>query len=166
MILFVSLILLGFILFFIHYYSSSIPRTKERAYDLLLTYQIGINLGVLGMISFFALTFWPKYTADYIGTSTCIFQQELGNVNLAFSVLGFLCIWFRDGFRVATVIGFSIWIFADGIGHLYEALVNKNYAPGNIGALMMTDLMIPSMLCVLLFTHYVIVQEKSWTTSD
>jgi hypothetical protein len=151
MIFFLSMYLWSIVGFAIHLFSiDRIERTRSRIVELFLLYQLFFSVGMTCLMAFLALTIMPDYIAKYTGWPECPFEQELGNVNLAFAVLGVLCIWFRGGFWRATILGFSIWIFADGIHHIIEAIEVNNYTPGNIGVNLITDLAVPIVLMAAL----------------
>lgn len=150
--IFLGIYLLSFLGFIVHYLLIK-PIGKERVIELMLLYQLVFNIGLLGILSFFGLTFMPDVAADYVGWSPCRFQQELANVNLGYGVLGILSIWLRGHFWTAIVIGASIWLFGDGVHHFFDAILNHNLAPGNLGILFYTDLLIPITLVVLLLLY-------------
>ncbi len=151
---FLIIILLSFVAFGIHLFISKKKKTFGRVVELLLLYQLIFYIGVLGVLSFIALTFYPEYVAKFIRWPVCPFQQELGNANLGFAVLGFLSIWFRGHFWTAIVIGASVWLFADGIGHAIDAYYFGNTSEGNTGALLYTDLLFPLFLVALLTLYW------------
>lgn len=154
MLFFLSIYVVGIISTMIHIIALPEPaRNKAKIIELILLYQLIFSIGITSLVAFFGLTFLDQYIAKYTDWPACPFQQELANVNLAFGVLGILCIWFDTPFWMATIIGFSIWIFGDGIHHLYEAYVNKNFSSGNIGPMLYTDLIVPIVLIVLLYLH-------------
>lgn len=144
--------------FFIHLFMSKKDRNKKELFELLMLYQLVVNIGILSLISAFALLFMPKMVADSLGWPTCPFQHELGNVNLAFGALGILCIWFRGNFWVATIIGASIWLIGDGIGHL-SLLYSQNSSSAanpaliNNWIMLITDFLIPITLLLLLYAY-------------
>jgi hypothetical protein len=147
MILFLSMYVWSIAGFLIHFFSSpAAARTRARAIELFLAYQLFFSVGMTCLMAFAALTLMPGYIAEYTGWPECPFEQELGNVNLAFGVLGVLCIWWRGHFWRATIIGFSIWIFADGLHHIVEIVRSHNYTPGNTGVNLVTDLAVPLVL--------------------
>ncbi len=159
--MFVFLLIYSFSLigFFIHLFVSKKDRNKKELFELLILYQIVVNIGILSLLSAFALLYAPKMVADSLGWPTCPFQHELGNVNLAFGVLGILCIWFRGNFWTATIIGASIWLLGDGIGHLaliYSAGDGASTATSagiNNWIMLITDFLIPITLLLLLFAY-------------
>lgn len=148
---FLSLYLFSLVGFFIHlFWLPAKERTKARIIELLLLYQIVFSLGLTSLFAFIGFVAIPDYIADFTGWPECPFEIELANVNLAFGVLGIMSIWLRGHFWTATVLGFSIWIFADGIHHIVEAFLNHNHTDGNIGVPLITDLVVPVILVILL----------------
>lgn len=154
MFLLLVLYALGLIAFAIHVRAlPSRARTGSRIVELLLLYQIVFSLGLTSLLAFFGLTFWADTAANMLGWPASPFEQELANVNLAFGILGIMSIWLRGSFWIATIVGFSIWIFGDGIHHILEAVLHGNYTDGNIGLPLYTDLIVPAVLCVLLVLY-------------
>ncbi len=154
MIFFLSIYALGFLGFFIHVLTlPKASRTKSRVLELLLLYQIVFSIGLTSLVAFFGLTFLDEYIADYTGWPASPFEQQLANVNLAFGCLGVLSIWYRENFWLATVLGFSIWIFSDGVHHYYDYLIRRNDSAGNIGVPLWTDLLVPAFLMILQFLY-------------
>ena len=138
------------ILLFLIHYSTEKNKSPERRIELLLLYQLIFSLGMTSLLAFIGLTFLPEYIAAYMNWPACPFEQELGNVNLSFGILGILCIWYRGHFWTATILGFSIWILADGVHHLYDIFINRNFSPGNLGVSLYTDFIVPIVLLILL----------------
>jgi hypothetical protein len=69
----------------------------------------------------------------------------------AMGIIALLCLKFRsEGFWMATVLGIGIFSVAAGLGHVYEMVVNGNYAPNNAGPVMYIDLLYPLFLAGLL----------------
>lgn len=149
--LFLSMYFFSVLGFFLHlFYIPKKERTYSTTVDLLLLYQLVFSVGITSLFAFIGFTFMPEHVAEYLDWPECPFEQELANVNLAFGLLGILCIWFRDHFWTATVLGFSVWIFADGIHHLWHIFAYGNYSDGNTGVPLVTDLLVPIVLVILL----------------
>jgi hypothetical protein len=153
MFIFISLLCFSIIGFIIHLYCDKLPRTRGRIIELLLLYQLVFSVGTTSLLAFIGLSLMPEYIANYTGWPGSPFEQQLANVNLGYAVLGILCIWLRGNFWTATCLGFSIWIFSDGIAHLSDMVRHGNYAPGNIGIPLYTDILVPVVLVVLLVLH-------------
>ncbi|MBN9377183.1 MAG: hypothetical protein BGO14_04620 [Chlamydiales bacterium 38-26] len=153
--LFLSLYVIGILGSLIHIYClSPSQRTKPRVIEILLLYQIVFSLGLTSLMAFFGLTFLADYIAQLTGWPACPFEQQLANVNLGYAVLGLLSIAYRGYFWAATVIGFSVWIIADGIHHLHHAIIHQNLTPGNIGVPLWTDFIVPFILLILLYLYF------------
>lgn len=125
-------------------------RTKPKIIEILLLYQIVFSLGLTSLMAFFGFTFMADYIAQLTDWPACPFEQQLGNVNLAFGVLGLMSIAYRGYFWTATVIGFSVWILSDGLQHLYKAMMENNLSAGNVGVPLWTDFIVPVVLLILL----------------
>lgn len=151
---FLSIYVLSILGFLIHaLLSPSASLTRARLIELALLYQIVFSLGVTSLVAFFGLTFMGPYIAAYTGWPASPFEQQLANVNLAFGTLGILSIWFRKGFWIATVLGFSIWILSDGVHHFYHYVAYGNKEAGNIGVPLWTDILVPLLLLFLSFLY-------------
>jgi hypothetical protein len=78
------------------------------------------------------------------------FQYEVAVANLAFGVLGLLCLRFRDGFWTATAIGWSVFMLGAAGVHLHQIHVGQPYAPENAGAILYFNIVAPVCLLALL----------------
>jgi hypothetical protein len=152
--LYTFIIIMSFVGFFLHLFMSPLPKTKLRAVELFLLYQLVFCIGILGVLSFLGHTFLPLVAAKYLRWLPSPFQQELANASLGFGVIGILCIWFRRLFWTATVIGSSIWLFADAVDHIIDMFANHNFSTINTGIVFYSDLLTPIILCVLLALDY------------
>lgn len=152
--LYLFVVILSFAGFFIHLGVSKQRKTKGRVVELLLLYQLVFSIGVLGVMSFFGHTLMPHVAAKYLRWLPSPFQQELANASLGFGVIGLMCIWFRGHFWTATVIGSSIWLFADAVDHIVDMFVNQNFSTINTGIVFYSDLLTPVLLCVLLLLDF------------
>jgi hypothetical protein len=126
------------------------PRTPERILEVCFVWLAVIAIGVGSIFSALAHLFAPAQTAQSIGWATSPFQRENAFGDLGYGVLGLLCIWLRGNFWEATVIMSSISLLGDAYGHIYELVVNHDYAPNNTGALLAMDIVVPVTAIVLL----------------
>lgn len=161
MIIFLSMYVLSILGFLVHLMTvEKEKRTKARVLELLLLYQIVFSLGMTSFLAFVGLSLLPEYIAQYMNWPACPFQQELANVNLAFAVLGIMSIWYRGDFWLATIWGFSIWILADGIHHVFELVVVHNHSPGNLGVNLITDFVVPIILLIILYFYRNVIRSR------
>lgn len=146
MFIYIAILALGIIGFFVHLFMSKEPRTPLRVVRLFLLYQLVFSVGLSSLLAFIGLMFMSDFVAAYSGWPACPFEKQLANVNLGYAALGIMCIWKGDEFWLATIIGSSIWLIADGIGHIGDALLHGNMTPGNIGVPLYTDIIVPLVL--------------------
>jgi hypothetical protein len=125
--------------------------------ETLLLYTLIICVGVSGILGFYYHAFKADWTAKYIGWATGNpFQFEIAVANLGTGICGILCIWFHDGFWLATIIAYSVFSLGAAYGHIVEIKKAKNYAPGNAGPVLYYDIIVPIVLICLFITSYII----------
>jgi hypothetical protein len=135
----------------LHLWLGKRPVSWMRVAEVLLFYLLVIFVGVGGLLGFLGHTFKAGEIALQIGWQASPFQFEVAVANLAFGVLGILCIWQRRGFRTATGIGYAIFLLGCGYGHLREMIQDGNFAPYNVGpVLWVNDLAVPLFILILL----------------
>jgi hypothetical protein len=167
MFIYFSILALGVFGFFIHLFTSHEPKTALRIVKLFLLYQLVFSVGLTSLLAFIGLMFMSDFVAAFSGWPPCPFDKQLANVNLGYAVLGILCIWKDDDFWLATILGSSIWLFGDGIGHLGDMLLHNNHTPGNVGVPLYTDLIIPVILMILYAIYqYLKKQELNKSIPD
>ncbi|RPI39983.1 MAG: hypothetical protein EHM53_03655 [Methanoregulaceae archaeon] len=127
--------------------------TKSQALGIFLMWQIAVGLGLSYLYAGMGHLFEADQVAESIGwPAGSPFQREVGIWDAALGIVGLLCLKFRDtGFWMATVLGIGIFSVAAGFGHMYEMVVQGNYAPNNAGPVMYIDLFYPLFLIVLLW---------------
>lgn len=114
-----------------------------------------VTVGLQGIWGFLGHYFKAEMVADLIGWPTGNpFQTEIAFANLAFGVLGLLCIPFRGGFWVATAIGISIFLLGAASVHVREIREQGNLNPDNAGGILVTDVLTPVVLLALLALLY------------
>jgi len=126
---FVVLAAIGLFLGVLHVAIRKQPRTKQRVADVLLLYLFAASIG------------WSAGNP---------FQYEVAVANLAFGILGLLCLQFRDSFWTATAIGWSIFVLGAAGVHLHQIRIGQPYAPANAGAVLYFDILMPVLVIALL----------------
>jgi Family of unknown function (DUF6790) len=148
---FVVLGAMGLILGLLHVAIRKQPRTKQRIADVLLLYLFALPIGLGGLVGFIGHTLRAGPVAASIGWAAGNpFQYEVAVANLAFGTLGLLCLRFRDSFWTATAIGWSIFMFGAAGVHLHQMRIGQPFAPGNAGAVLYFDILMPVFALVLL----------------
>lgn len=149
-----ALIILG-----VQFYSKRV-LTLKKIFKIFLLSLLVITVGFGSLWAFAGHLFFANQVASYIGWAPgSPFQTEVGFTNLAFGVLGLLCFWVRGNFWTATVIGVSVFYLGAAIGHVSNMFAASNYAPGNVGADLVLNILIPLLLLGLL-AAYKVMEER------
>lgn len=136
----------------LHIAISKRTRTRQRVVDTLLLYLFALPVGFGGIVGFTGHIFRAAFVAKSIGWPVGNpFQYEVAVANLAFGVLGLLCLRLRDGFWIATALGWSIFMFGAAGVHIHQILAGQPYAPGNAGAILYFNLITPAVILALLW---------------
>ena len=139
----------------VHLLLSNEPRTRGRIVDVILVYSLIFQVGVVGLLfGFVPHVFFADRTAESIGWPIgSPFQFEVGIHDGAWGVLGFLCIWFRGGFRVATGLGWAMFMLGAAAGHVYQAVAHGDFAEYNFG-MVFVDAFVAVFLPLLLYLDW------------
>jgi len=150
-----ALIMLG-----IQFYSKRVLTTKRIVGTTLLSLLV-FTVGFGSIWASIGHSLFANQVASSIGWAPgSPFQQEVAFANLAFGVLGILCIWIRGNFWTATVIGVSIFLLGDALSHITNIFATSNYSTGNAGAVLILDILVPILLIGLLVT-YRVMEERA-----
>lgn len=119
--------------------------------EVLLKYLIFFNVGLVGLLGFYAHAFIADETARNIGWPIgSPFQFEMAMANLSFGVLGVLSLRYHGLFWTATVIGYATLFLGCAYGHVVEVM-KGNYHPWNAGLyIWLTDVVMPLIILGLL----------------
>ncbi|MGE3953959.1 MAG: DUF6790 family protein [Parachlamydiales bacterium] len=130
------------------------PGRVWEVYLLSFFFWIGIDC----LVSAFGHIYPPQaaYLAEQIGFAPSFFQYEVGIANLAVGVLCLMALGIRDHFWLATVVALSIWYLGDGVGHIIQLTAFDNHAPGNAGAPLVLDFLLPAITLLL----YLLVKTR------
>lgn len=138
----------------VHLFLSKVPWTKNRVIELFLVWFLFMIVGVSCIWSFMGHVFFANEVAAMIGWPPgSPFQFEVGIANLAFGVLGLLCLKFRENFWLATVIGISVFYLGAAYGHIVNIMQTGNMAPGNAGFALYMDIIVPIVLICLILAY-------------
>lgn len=157
---FLGLVVIGTV---IHLLVSSRTRTAKRIVEVFLLYLLVICIGGGGLLAFYAHTFMADSVAINIGWAPgSPFQFEVAVSNLAFGTLGVLCIWLRGNFWLAAGLASAVFRFGAAFGHIRDAMVHKNYAPYNVGAVLCVgDIFIPFLILILLLANKLLEKRSA-----
>ena len=126
-------------------------RSLSAIARIYLSYLLPISVGFGGLMGFVGHTLRADRVAESIGwPSGNPFQTEVAVANLAFGVLGLLCIRFKDGFWTATILGYGIFLEGAACVHVHEIVEFGNWSINNAGPVLAADVLMPIFLLALL----------------
>jgi len=99
-------------------------------------------------------TVFHETAAKFIGWEDSPFQLEVGYASLGFGIVGLLCVKNNFGLRLGLAISTSAILWGAAGGHIYEIIEKQNYAPGNAGVMLWSDILIPIITFVLLYLSH------------
>lgn len=135
----------------------------NKIIEIFLLPILVVMVGIGSVWTFLGHTFMAAQVAASIGwPAGNPFQFEVACANLTFGVLGILCWKFRDNFWTATVIGYAVFMWGAAYGHIMDMINFQNYAPGNAGAPLYIDIIMPIILIILL-AAYKLTMDKPET---
>lgn len=124
---------------------------SDKAF-LTLWYFTVIIIGFGGIWGFIGHTVLAGSVAADIGWDAgSPFQTELAFYHLGFGIAGLMAIQHRDQIITGLVIAKSIFWYGAALVHIEDMITNKNFSPSNVGAPLIGDIILPTVLLALLF---------------
>lgn len=105
-------------------------------------------VGLAGLWGFVFHVFFPGVASHAIGWQPSGFETEVGMANLALGVTGVTSRRASRGYRLATAVATACFLWGAAANHVHEILVARNFAPGNAGPILWTDILIPAFALV------------------
>jgi hypothetical protein len=130
------------------------PRTAPVLIEALFFYFLLFSIGVSFFYNFVLHTFFGEMTARVIGWADSPFQAEVGFASLGFSAVGFMACWCNFDLRLAAIVGPALFLLGAAGGHIYQIAKAGNFAPGNAGVILYTDMLIPLIGIALLWLQH------------
>lgn len=158
---FLLYIILPLVLGWLHIISSKGVKTAKRSVNIFLGYYVVIGVGIQGLVSAVYQLFFPKIVASYVGWPYSPFLLEVGMANLSYGILGIVSIWFREGWRTATAVGYAIFLICAAIGHIVSIVTTGNWSLGNAGPTLWIDILLPIALFILLILRLILKKREA-----
>lgn len=128
---------------------------KNDLVELFLFYTLVIAVGIMGCVSFYMHYFRGDKIAKGIGWPIgSPFQKEVAFTGLAMGITGLMCIWFDNGFWIATIVFTTVFMWGAAYGHIVEMIKKKNFEPGNAGPVLYFDIFMPLALIILASIYF------------
>jgi len=107
-----------------------------------------LALGFTAIYMFIMHVFYPEMTAKAIGWADSPFQYAMAAADFGFGVIAILSFRASYGFRLATVIGNTLWLWGNATVQIYEMALKNNFALGNTSSWLWMDILIPLLLII------------------
>ncbi len=137
-----SMLILAFVLTFLN----RLANKDLSIYEILYRWVSLLPLGMTAIYAFILHAYFPIFTAETIGWVNSPFQYEVAVANLAIGVLAILSTHRSYQFRLATVIGSTVWLWGCAIGQARQLIENNSAIIGNAGSWFYMDILIPILL--------------------
>jgi hypothetical protein len=121
---------------------------KIPAAEIFYRWMALLPLGLAGLYGFVMHAFFPDISAAAIGWTNSPFQYEVAMANLGFGLIAILSYKASYGFRLATVIANTCWLWGDASGHIYQMITQHNFASGNAGSWFWMDIILPLVMII------------------
>jgi hypothetical protein len=151
---FFTLLIIGLIAAWISLLRKPKPLKVNTVAEALLSYYMLFPLGISNLVNFVFHVFFGDVAAKFIGWENSPFQAEVGFASLGVGIAGVLAYKASLPFRVATFIPPAAFSLGAAGGHIYQMIAAHNFAPGNVGLVLPSDILIPIAGIVFLSLSY------------
>jgi hypothetical protein len=149
-----SFLVAGLIASAISLYGAPRPFSSPALAEALLSYFMLFSIGLSFFYNFVMHTFFGEMSAAFIGWEDSPFQAEVGYASLGFSLIGFLAFYRGFDTRLAAMVGIAAFLWGAAAGHIIEIVKEGNYASGNAGVILYTDILLPIIGFAFIWWRY------------
>jgi hypothetical protein len=130
-------------------------RSSVAVSGTLLNAFVFWAIGCAQVVNFIMHSVFGDFAAKSIGWAQSPFQLELALSSLGIGVMAFLLYSDRNPFRskAALVIATVIFGWGAALGHVYQIVVDHDYAVNNTGLLLFSDIAINAVGLVFVLWH-------------
>lgn len=151
---------IGVICSLISIYRHRSNATKAFVVEAFFRYYCLWALGITSIYNAVMHIVFHKMAAGFIGWADSPFQLEVGVASLGMGIVGVICFKKYFGMRLALVIMSSVFLWGAAGGHFYQIAQTHNYAPGNTGIMLWSDLITPILSITLLLMSYASTKKE------
>lgn len=150
----VSLFVVGLICSLVSLLFRKRPRSKTVVAEAFVAFFFLFSIGIGYLNNFLMHVVFADYTAKFIGWANSPFQLEVGFASLGMGVAGLIAFRQNLSFRLAAFIPPAFFLWGAAGGHIYQIMKTHNMAPGNAGAILWTDILLPVIGFTLLYAQW------------
>jgi hypothetical protein len=161
-----TLFVVGLIVALVRVLAHRGPRTSEYVSGTFLDSFVIWAVGVAQTVNFVMHSVFGDYAAKTIGWAQSPFQWELAVSSLGVGVMAFVLGRRRAPFigKVAVVIATAIFGLGAAAGHIYQLVVNHDFAVDNTGLLLVSDIAINLIGLAFVIWHAAALRRHPDTT--
>ncbi len=139
---------LGIVTAVIDLYMKGFPSDPQLICSVILLHQFVVTFGLLGITGLLSNMIFAKQNAKMVGLPGGLFQIKYGFSQLGLGVMGVMCIWFRDGFWLGTIVAMYIYGISGLWSHWNVMKMNKKADADSIANIIM-DIAYQTFITVL-----------------
>jgi len=128
--------------------------TSAKVIEELLAYFILFSVACSYLYNFVMHVFFGEMAAKFIGWADSPFQAEVGYASLGFAAIGLLAFRGDIAVRLAAILGPALFTWGAAVGHIHQIVENGNFAPGNAGVMLYSDILLPLLGFILLWLRW------------
>jgi hypothetical protein len=143
-------------------------RSSVAVSGTLLNTFVFWAIGCAEVVNFVMHSVFGDFAAKSIGWAQSPFQLELALSSLGIGVMGFLLYSDRNPFRAKAALVIATVIFGWGaaLGHVYQIVINHDYAVNNTGLLLYSDIAINAVGLAFVLWHALALRHATTTDHD
>ncbi len=145
---FLVLWILGIITAVVDLYMKGFPSDISQICTVLLLHQFVVTFGSLGITGLLSNMIFAKQNAKAVGWPGGPFQIKYGFSQLGLGAMGVMCIWFRGGFWLGTIVGMYIYGIS-GLWSHWNVMRMNNKADADSIANIIMDIAYQTFITVL-----------------
>lgn len=123
-------------------------RGRVRQEEIVYRWLAVFCLGFTGLYTCVIHAYFPQLGALVSGCTPSAFQFDVAVADLGFAILGIFSFKATYGFRLATVIGNTIWLWGVAIGMVLNCLSGAPFNPVVINSWLGLDILVPLILLI------------------
>lgn len=116
----ILIIALGVVTGLIQLYAMNSFGDVSLVCEVLLLHQFVVTFGLIGIIGLFTNIIFADKNAESLGWPGGPFQVKYGFSQVGLGVMGIMCIWFKGGFWLGTLVSMYIYGVSGLWSHISE----------------------------------------------
>ena len=121
-------------------------------------------IGIAQAVNFVMHSVFDQFAAESIGWQQSPFQLELAFSSLGFALIAFIVHGKRKQFfaKVAVIVAIVVFDLGAAGGHIFQSVVNHDYAVNNTGLLLVSDIAI-NLIGLAFVIWHAVAQRRAGT---